>query len=186
MANSDVKRGLVPVRFASGQPYNGACNKYHVAAANAASLFEGDPVVLTGEADGNGIAGVELAGAATAIKGVIVGIVPASTRDELGYLPATTEGYVLVADAVELECEIQANAVVTAAQIGLNAGFALAAGDTFNRVSQVQLDVATAATTATLPLQIIGAPQRIDNMPFDAAGNAKLTVRINSNAGTGV
>jgi len=184
MANSDIKRGLVPVRFASGQPYNGASNKYYVPASNAAALFEGDPVMLTGDADANGIAGVVISGGSAAILGTIVGFVPTPTRSNLGYIPANTEGYVLVADASELECEIQTSAAITAADIGQNAGFAMTAGDTVYRRSNVQLDQGSIAATATLPLQILGEVQRIDNEPFTAA--SKLRVRINSNASAGV
>lgn len=184
MPNSDVKRGLIPVRYATGSPYMGACNTYSVAASNGTALFAGDPVVRTGDADNSGVAGVTLAAAATAFDGVVVGFTPAQSMDQLGYLPANTAGYVQIADQDNLEYEIQANAAVTSAIVGQNAGLSLAAGDVPMRRSNVELDVGTAATTATLPLNIVGMVQRIDNDPFDAGGNAKVLVRkANGKAG---
>jgi len=180
MPNKDIKRGLVPVRHASGCGYQGACNKYYVPATHATSLFVGDPVVMTGDADAYGYASVGLATATGPILGVVVGFEPARSREDIGYLPALTEGYVLVADDSGLECEIQANAAVSSAQFGLNAGFALAAGDPAYRRSLSELDIASAAVTATLPVQIIGAMRRADNDPLDAGGNAKIIVRLNN------
>lgn len=180
MANSDVKRGLIPVRMASGSVYNGSCNEYHVPAANAAPLFQGDPVVITGDADGTGVASVGRATAAGPITGVIVGIRPTTDRENLGYIPATTEGYVQVADDPGLVCEIQANGAITAADIGQNASMAVVDGDTVYRRSNVELDQGTLAATATLPLGVVGMVQRIDNEPYDAAGNAKVLVRLNN------
>ena len=180
MANADVKRGLVPVRMASGSVYNGACNKYYVPATNATPLYQGDPVILTGDADARGIAGVARSTATGALTGVIVGFEPISERQTLGYLPTATEGYVLVADDRGLECEVQVDAAITSAVVGLNAGFTVVDGDPVYRRSLVVVDGASAAVTATLPVQIIGAAQREDNDAFDAGGFAKILVRLNN------
>lgn len=187
MANPDVKRGLVPTRMASGSVYNGSCNEYHVPTANADALFQGDPVTITGDADLKGVASVGLSAAAGPITGVIVGFRPTPTRDNDGYLKAATEGYVLVADDIGLECEIQANAAITSADVGQNAALDIAAGDPFYRRSNVQLDQGTLGAGDTLPLQLVGVVQREDNDAYDAGGNTKVRVRLNnSNARAGV
>jgi len=180
MPNADVKRGLVPVRHASGSGYTGAGNKYFVPAAVTNNIFPGDPVVITGDADAKGYLSVDLATATGPLTGVCVGIEPIQSRENPGYHIAGSDGYLIVADDAEIECEIQANASVTSAQFGLNAGFDIATGDTAYRRSQTQLNVASAATTATLPMQIVGAKTDPENDPYDAGGNAKLLVRLNN------
>lgn len=184
MANSDVKRGLVPVRMASGSKYNGSCNLYHVPATNADALFQGDPVTITGDADTKGIASVALATAAGPLTGVIVGFRPITERQTLGYIPALTEGYALVADDTGIECEIQVSAAIASADIGQNAAFLIAAGDTVYRRSNVQLDQGSLAATDTLPLQLLGTMQTVDNDPY--TDFAKVRVRLNNDQKAGV
>jgi len=180
MANQDVRRGLVPVRMASGSYYNNSCNPYYVDAANATPLFQGDPVIETGTANDAGIAGVERAVAAGPITGVIVGFQPETERQVMGYLPAGVAGIVLVADDPHLECEIQASAPITAADIGQNASLEIVDGDVVYRRSMVQLDQGTIGAGAALPVKILGTAQRADNAPYDAAGNTKVRVRLNN------
>jgi hypothetical protein len=52
--------------------------------------------------------------------------------------------------------------------VGLNGQFTLTAGSTTTGASGMQLDSAGTATTATLPLKIVGIPNRPDNIPGDA------------------
>ena len=181
MPNSDVKRGLVPVRYASGSPYMGANNRYAVEATNANPLFVGDPVVKTGSGVG-AYASVTRAAAATAFDGVIVGFQPSMSREQLGYLPANTAGTVLVADEDDLEYEVQANAAMTVADFGQNAGLVIADGETAYRRSNVELDQGSLAATATLPVHVIGFMDREDNDL--AAAQVKVRVRkANGKAG---
>ena len=56
MANTSIARGLIPVRYRSGAPYNGGYNTYYIPSTNSTALFIGDPVIaVTAAADGNGI-----------------------------------------------------------------------------------------------------------------------------------
>jgi hypothetical protein len=46
MANPNVARGLIPVRGAYGNYFNGMGNIYYVPATDANNIFVGDPVIV--------------------------------------------------------------------------------------------------------------------------------------------
>ena len=64
MANSNTPMGLRPVRHRNGAPYNGAATRYFVPASDGTALFLGDPVVVAGSADADGVMTVTRATAA--------------------------------------------------------------------------------------------------------------------------
>lgn len=186
MANANSPQGLRPVRYASGAPYNGAVKRYHVPASDSTALFVGDPVIVAGSADANGVATVTRATAAggNLITGVVVGVEPSSTVTT-AYRPASVASYVYVADDPNLLYEIQEDAVggaLAAADVGLNADLVSGSGSTVTGKSGFQLDTSTKATTATLQLRIIGFVQRADN---EIGANAKVLVRLNLSTETG-
>lgn len=177
MANTDFVRGLVPLRHQGGQPYNDAVNMYYVPASDATALFIGDPVILAGSADAAGVPSVTRASGTGAITGVVVGFVPDGTTNIPGYRAASTAGYVLVNDNPETIFEIQDTAgTIAAADIGLNANLTINAGSATTRRSGVVLASASKATTATLPVKILGLRQMPNN---DFGAYAKLLVKIN-------
>lgn len=183
MANSNVARGLIPVRMADGSPYNGAVDMFYVAPGDATALYEGDPVVLAGSADGAGVASVTRAAAAGTITGAVVGFADAASMTA-GFRAASTAAYVLVAHGQDILFEIQEDAVggaIAAADIGLNADIIVAAGNAYGKTSGVMLDTSTKATTATLPLRIRGLAQRPDN---ELSANAKVLVTLNNTTET--
>ncbi len=191
MANTDAPFGLRPARSAHGQSYNGRINKYYVDSGYGTALFVGDPVKLSGSADADGVPGVQQGAAGDALCGVIVGIEPDYGGD-LGrlYLPASTGGYVYVMDDPAAEFEIQEDSdggALAATNVGQNANIIVGSGNTSTGRSGVELDSSTAATTATLPLQILGLSKRVDN---EIGDNANWRVKINkhqfANARTGV
>jgi hypothetical protein len=152
---------------------------YYVPASDGTALYIGDPVVKNGSADAAGVPGVVLASAGGAITGVVQGFMPNGTTDMAGYRAASTAAYVLVADDPDLIFEVQEDSVggaLAAADIGLNADFITAAGSTYTKRSGAMLDTSTRATTATLPLKIVGLRQIPGN---DFGNNAKVLVRIN-------
>ena len=51
--------------------------------------------------------------------------------------------------------------------MGLNGQFTTTAGSTTTGASGMQLDSSGLATTATLPIKIVGFPNRPDNIPGD-------------------
>ncbi len=179
MANTNVARGLVPVRMADGSPYNGAVDIFYVPSSDATALYEGDPVVLAGSSDAGGIASVTRSAAAGTITGAVVGFADATSMTA-GYRAASTNAYVLVAHGQDLLFEIQEDGVggaIAAADIGLNADIIVAAGSSYTKSSGTMLDTSTKATTVTLPLRIRGLAQRPDN---EMGTNAKVLVTLNN------
>lgn len=162
--------GLRPVRYKSGAPYNGAANVYYVPASDGTALFVGDPVIIAGSGDANGVSSVTRAAAGARITGVVVGFTtnPADTTDgaiETGYRVASTEAYVLVADDPTLLFEAREDAVggaLAVADIGLNVDLVAAAGSTVTRKSGYLLDSSTKATTAA-QVRIVGFSHRVGN-----------------------
>lgn len=181
MANADNARGLSPVRHITGAPYNGAADIYSTATGDGTAIYVGDPVKLSGTSSViNGVTCADVAQAATGdvILGVVVGVLP-DTSASLTYRAASTARRLLVATDPALLYEIQevsGGTPLTAADIGLNANFVVAAGSTITGMSGVELNNVGEATTNTLDLQIVGLQPRADNAVGE---HAKWLVRIN-------
>lgn len=188
MANTNAAAGFEPVRYASGAPYNGAQNTYYVPASDGTALFIGDPVIIAGDSDTDGVATVTRATAASAgrITGVVVGFRPSATILSTGYRAASTAEYVHVCDDPNLIYSVQEDAVggaLATTSVGLNADMIAAAGSAYTRRSGFMLDTSTAASTATLQWRIEGFVRTPDNAAGTA--NAKVLVRINLPTQTG-
>jgi len=200
MPNVSKIRGFVPVKHATGAPYNGQANVYFVPASDSTALFVGDPVVLAGDASVEGVATVTKASASGPALGVVVGVIntkldPVSGKMTSGsisldtpqYRPASTAQFILVADAPDLIYEVEAatgsNAAYTylSADVGLNVGHTTVAGSTATGNSNAALDMSTKATTATLPWKILGAVIRPDNEVVSGTSQSvKLHVKANA------
>ena len=162
--------GLRPVRYKSGEAYNGAANVYHVPASDATALFIGDPVIIAGSGDAEGISTVTRSAAGARITGVVVGFttVPGATTDTgltLGYRAASTADYVLVADDPALLFEANEDGVggfLAVTDIGNNIDLVAGAGSTYTKLSGYMLDSSTKATTAA-GVRIVGLSQRVNN-----------------------
>lgn len=181
MANTNAPSGLRPVRHRNGAPYNGAATRYYVPSSDGTALYLGDPVVLAGSADANGVATVTkaTAGSGAYMLGPVVSVEP-ETRDSLTYRAASTARYVWVADNPDLVFEVQEDGVggaLAATNVAQNADWVDGTGSTTTGLSGVQLDSSTAATTNTLQLRILGFVQREGNEVGSA--NAKMLVAIN-------
>jgi hypothetical protein len=186
MANSNAPMGLQPVKYRNGAPWNGVARTYYVPATDSTALFLGDPVIIAGSGDTDGVPTVTraTAGSAGRITGAVVGFRP-TTPFPAKYRAASTAMYVLVADDPALLFEIQEDAVggaLAATNIGQNIDLIAGNGNTSTGYSGFQADSSTAATTATLQLRIIGFQRRVDNV-IDA--NAKILVAINLPTETG-
>lgn len=189
MANANIARGLVAVRYRSGAPYNGAGNIYYVPSTYATSLFIGDPVItVTDASDANGIPTVQRATAAGGayVSGVIGGIIaggdpPIPTlAQNPQYHVASTAGYVFVVDDPEILYEIQEDSVggvMTIGAAGRNADLIAGNGSTVTGWSGWMLDSSTQQTTNTLQLRIEQPVARVDNDP--TLDYAKWLVSIN-------
>lgn len=181
MANADRVAGFLPVRHATGAPYNGASRVFSTAAGDATAIYLGDPVKLSGTSSTvNGVVYTDVAQAATGnvIVGIVVGVLP-DTAESLIYRAASTTRRVLVATDPMLEYEIQevsGGTPLAAADIGLNADFVVGTGSATTGLSGVKLNNVGEATTNTLDCQILGLVARADN---EVGANAKWLVRIN-------
>lgn len=164
--------GLKPIRYKSGAPYNGSCNRYSVAAGEANNIFIGDPVVISGTGDADGVPGVALAAAGALITGVVVGFASkqsaaagATTALNRGYRAASEADYLLVSDDPSLLFAIEEDAVggaLATTDIGNNADLVGAAGSTYTKRSGYMLDSSTKVTT-TAQVRIVGFDQTIGN-----------------------
>lgn len=185
MASVSRINGFRPVKTITGAPYNGQANVYFVPASDSSVIMVGDAVKLLGDARAaTGVPTVTRVSGATDIPvGIVVGILftgvgdaanvpPVTDLNTPMYRRASTDRYLLVADDPNLVYEVQyagtsvAAATITA-NVGLNGQFTLTAGSTTSGSSGMQLDSAGLATTATLPLKIVGFPNRPDNVPGD-------------------
>lgn len=164
--------GLVPVRYKSGAPYNGAANVYYVPAADDNNLFVGDPVILAGTGDAAGVPGVLRAEAGERITGVVVGFAPIPTAAagdttalNRGYRVASEADYVLVADDPTLLFEATedgAGGFLATTNIGENIDLIDGVGSTYTKKSGFMLDSNTAATTAA-GVRIVGVSPKVNN-----------------------
>lgn len=164
--------GLKPIRYKSGAPYNGASNRYSVAAGETNNIFIGDPVIISGTGDADGVPGVALAIAGDRITGVVVGFsakgsatAGSTTALNRGYRAASEADYLLVADDPALLFAIEEDAVggaLATTDIGNNADLVAAAGSTYTKRSGYMLDSSTKATTSA-QVRIVGFDQTVNN-----------------------
>ena len=195
MANVSRVNGLSVIKNLIGGASTGQVNLYFIPSTNASNVFIGDPVKADTTGDttaaggqGLGVQSVVPSGAAEASVGVVVGFATNPLNlNTPQFRAASTGRYVLVSDDPNQIYEVQtSNGTLTLADVGLNASFGISAGSTTTGSSGVTLDVATVATTATLPLKIVGFVQRPDNEIGNP--NSKVLVKINNSqlaTGTG-
>jgi hypothetical protein len=184
MASVSRINGFRPVKTITGAPYNGQANLYFVPSSDSTVIMVGDAVKLAGDARAaTGAPTVTRAGATDTPVGIVVGILFTGVGDLTNIPPvvdlntpvyrrASTDRYLLVSDDPNLIYEVQyagtsvAAATITA-NVGQNGQFTTTAGNTTSGASGMQLDSSGLATTATLPLKIVGFPNRPDNIPGD-------------------
>jgi len=192
---ASVLAGFRPVKHLNGSPYNGQLNRYMISASDSQATNVGDFVQLSDndalvDTVGFGVyPAVERIGSGTAVPivGVIVGFEPDYTNLNTGnYRAALTRRVALVADSPDLifaAYQDGTGGVVAAASVGLNAAINLGtAATTAPWASDMSVDSSTVATTATLPLQIVGVTASPDNDVTDTTRDAELLVRINTHA----
>lgn len=182
MANKNAANGFTPAQHLTGASYNGVVREYFIPASDGTAVFIGDLVKLAGSADAvTGVATVTQAAASDIPVGSVVGFRADPTNLTNKHRLASTARYVLVRDADDTIFEVQEDAVggaLAVTDIGLNADFVVGSGNATTGVSGMQLDTSTKATTASLPLKIIGFVRRADNEI--GVANAKVLVKINS------
>ena len=190
MANADRPSGLSPVQYLSGAPWNGGGRIYCIPDTDDTNAYAiGDPVVLAGGADTNGVPTITLAtaGITNSVLGAIVsgaggpnyGGAYGVPADSPIVIPATKSRsyYVLVADDPNIIFEIQevsGGTALTAAAVGLNAP--LVSGTNNGYLSGWEVNNAGEVTTATEQVKLLGLAQRSDNAFGE---HAKWLVLIN-------
>lgn len=180
--------------------WNGQSNTYFVPSTDATVIMVGDLVKLAGDGRSpTGVPTVTRAVAGDPVVGVVVGV-PLSGQGDVNGVPdvsnlnvfnfrrANTNAYLMVVDdpQVTLEGQLSTVAGFTTADIGLNVNYRATAGNASVGTSGFDVDIASKATTATLPLKIIGFQYRMDNTIGDAFFS--VLVKINNHqygSGTG-
>jgi hypothetical protein len=188
MASVSRANGFRPVKTITGAAYNGQANVYFVPSSDSTVIMVGDAVKLAGDARAaTGAPTVTRCGATDVPVGIVVGILfsgvgdltnmpPVNDLNTPVYRRASTDRYLLVCDDPNVVYEVQyagtsvAAATITA-NVGQNGQFTTTAGSTTTGASGMQLDSSGLATTATLPIKIIGFPNRPDNIPGDTYFN---------------
>lgn len=193
MANRNAPFGLSPLGYLNGSPWNGQAQMYCIPSSDSTNAYAiGDPVVLAGSADANGIPTITLAtaGYGNAITGVIVGAGglvyggPGANPTNLNttVVPVTKAQnyYVLVADDPNILFLAQEDSVgnnLAATDVGSNID--LVSGSNSGFLSGWMIDSSTANTGATRQLQLVRLHQVKDN----AIGQyARWVVRINNHS----
>lgn len=184
MASVSRINGLRLVGNFSQSGFNAGLVTAFMPSTDATVVMPGDIVKLSGDARAaTGAPTVtRITNGSTDVPfGVVVGISfegvgdatnvpPVNDLNTPVYRRASTERYVLVCvdpNAV-YEAQLLATSVAAAtitANVGLNAPADITAGNTSSGASG--MSIGTPATTATLPLKIIGFPNRPDNIPGD-------------------
>jgi hypothetical protein len=167
-----------------------------VPASDSTVIMVGDLVTLLGDARAaTGLPTVTRAVTTTGpVLGVVVGISfegqgdaqnipPVNDLNTPIYRRASTDRYLTIITDPDAVFEVQASqtaqtAATVTSWVGSNAAFTTSAGSTTTGSSGMQVDTSTVATTATLPLKIVGIPNRPDNLPGDAFIN--VYVKLNA------
>lgn len=179
MANKDSPQGLRPIRHQSGAPYNGSGSLYHVAVGDAQVIAPGDPVIITGTADTNGIPTVTraTAGATNRITGVMISITNGEggiTFDTALETVTLTDQFILVEDDPDVVYAAQMSAAFAVTAISSTANLLAAAS--VSAKSQWEVNSAAVAVGVTGQVQIL----RLVRDPGNEVGaNAMVEVRIN-------
>lgn len=170
MSTTAAPYGLIPVKKVGGQPYVNASNTYKIASGYATSIFNGDVVKL---ASPGGTVQKDTGTTTATPIGVFVGCSytdPVYGLTFRNYWPASTvaaDAVAYVVDDPDVIFKIQGDGLGTIygqESIGTNAALVQTAGSTVTGKSAVALDSSTVATTAALPLKIVG----FDRSPLNA------------------
>tara|TARA_Y100000004_G_scaffold134215_1_gene151769 strand:+ start:474 stop:1124 length:651 start_codon:yes stop_codon:yes gene_type:complete len=201
MANQETAFGLRPVGLVGSGANTTGVTEYEIASNNTNAIYNGAIVVplAAGVIDQAG----DTAGGTTQALGVLVGVqYHDSTQKKpvfLNYWPGSGSVSVdtnfpvkaLVADNPNQLFVVAADATLTDRATALATVFANASlgtsarsGSTDTGKSSAELSVSSVATTATLPLRIVGLVDDDANNDYASAG-AHLLVRLNAHFNAG-
>lgn len=178
MANVNSPFGGKPFSTLTSTDFSGKTNMYVSSVSDATPIYVGDAVKLSGGANSTGIAYVSQATSSDDLIGFVVAIKNIFRDEQYTYRKANTELAIYIIDDPFAEFEIQANGVVTAADIGKEANIVVSSGNTITGLSGIQLDTAT-LSYAPAQLKILGVIDREGNQ---LGQYVKLRVMISMHA----
>ncbi len=182
MASTPAPYGLRPVNLIGGQPYAGSTRLIKINNAYAASIYYGQPVAI----NASGVVVAETGTTAVAVTGVVGVFVGCTYTDPnlkykvfKQYWPSgtvATDAFAYVVDDPDVVMQGQAGGAITQADLGANIALGTSAGSTDTGNATTPLG-ASAATTATLPLRIVG----FLDAPDSAVGDAYTDILVKWN-----
>ncbi len=153
MANKDSAFGCKPVRMMGGAPYSGGQSRYRIASGATTPIFQGDLV--------------------TQLTAGVIGRVQytdPTTGEQVfkNHYPGSISASDIIASVIDdpnVVFEVQADDTFPVADLfgNFDIGDGSPVGDTKSGRSNLELDVTTGATTATLPLKCIDISEDPDN-----------------------
>jgi len=165
MANVDAPFGFRPIRYRSGQPYNGACNLYYIPSTDATAMFVGDAVsyATANMTTAEGAPYIKQSAAAGEVNvGVIVGFKEDTSSSEV-YRPASTPRYAWVADDINnLVCEVQNSGYFSVTQTHHYGEILVGTGSTVTGLSAMEINSSGLITTAA-QLRVVRLAAKPDN-----------------------
>jgi hypothetical protein len=144
---------------------------YSVPASDGTALFIGDPVIIAGSANADGVATITRAAAGARITGVVVGFAPVpgvstDTGIRVGSRAASTLDNVLVCDDPTVIYEVTEDGIggfLAVTDVGLNVDLIAGTGSATTKRSGYMLDSSTKLTT-TNGVRLEGMTQRVGNV----------------------
>lgn len=183
VGNSNTPMGLRPVGTLGSAGYTGRIQAFVALTSDTTAIGIGDPVIMTGTADADGVPVVTRLTQAgtTAIVGAVVGVVPNPTDLTLAYRKASTLMKVLVDTDPNTVYEIADSSsaqttCIAATDVGNNATLSMGTVDTTTGNGKTVLGT-TIGTTTTLNVKILGLSPKVGNAIGDYA---KYLVLINN------
>ena len=175
MANKDAAFGLKAIGKVGQNRDNQGLSEYGIAASSTA-IYQNDPVMMA--ATGKIVVGTAAAVLLGSLNGVFFTDATTSKPTYANHLNASnaaTDIVGFVSDDPYERFEIQSDAALAVAEIGLNADIVYAAGSTPNFISKVELDHSDLATTGE-QLRVIGISKDPENNEAGAADTNAVVI----------
>ena len=175
MANKDSAFGLRAIGKVGQNRDNQGLSEYGIAASSTA-IYQGDPIMMA--ATGKIVVGTAAAVLLGSLNGVFFTDATTSKPTYANHLNASnaaTDIVGFVSDDPYERFEIQSDAALAVADIGLNADIVYAAGSSPNFISKVELDHSDLATTGE-QLRVIGISKDPENNEAGAADTNAVVI----------
>ena len=175
MANKDAAFGLKAIGKVGQNRDNQGLSEYGIAASSTA-IYQGDPIMMA--AIGKIVVGTAAAVLLGSLNGVFFTDATTSKPTYANHLNGSntaTDIVGFVSDDPYERFEIQSDAALAVAEIGMNADIVYAAGSSPNYVSKVELDHSD-LKTATAQLRVIGISKDPDNNEAGAADTNAVVI----------